>query len=146
MCSKHLEAWNKLILKQKFCASSWLITEINILRCTVSKTSKMDKFVREMEIFLKGIYRFRKDVDVFIHKFSSRKMSSRWRVFNVTVNREEFLKWRKGTWIPVKPERERQHFKTERTELKNNPSRWSLLSCGLWSFRPLRKSSQVTWS
>jgi len=26
-------------VKQKFCASSWLITEINILRCTVSKTS-----------------------------------------------------------------------------------------------------------
>jgi len=27
MCSKHVEAWNKLV-KQKFCASSWLITEI----------------------------------------------------------------------------------------------------------------------
>ena len=40
MCSKHVEAWNKLIVKQTFCASSWLITEINILRCTVSKTSK----------------------------------------------------------------------------------------------------------
>ena len=40
ICSKHVEAWNKLIVKQKFCASSWLITEINILRCTVSKTSK----------------------------------------------------------------------------------------------------------
>jgi len=40
MCSKHMEAWNKLIVKQKFCASSWLITDINILRCTVSKTSK----------------------------------------------------------------------------------------------------------
>ena len=40
MCSKHVEAWNKLIVKQKFCASSWLIIEINILRCTVSKTSK----------------------------------------------------------------------------------------------------------
>ena len=39
MCSKHVEAWNKLIANQKFCASSWLITEINILRCTVSKTS-----------------------------------------------------------------------------------------------------------
>ena len=33
------ESWNKLIVKQKFCAS-WLITEINILRCTVSKRSK----------------------------------------------------------------------------------------------------------
>ena len=28
MCSKHVEAWNKFIVKQKFCASSWLITEI----------------------------------------------------------------------------------------------------------------------
>ena len=33
MCSKHLEAWNKLIVKQKFCASSWLITEINVKEC-----------------------------------------------------------------------------------------------------------------
>ena len=40
MCSKHVETWNKLTVKQKFCASSWLITEINILRCTVSKTIK----------------------------------------------------------------------------------------------------------
>ena len=38
MCSKHVEAWNKLIVKQKFCVSSWLITEINILRRTVSKS------------------------------------------------------------------------------------------------------------
>ena len=45
MCSKHVAAWNKLIVKQKFCASSWLITEINILRCTVSKTSKFYKYV-----------------------------------------------------------------------------------------------------
>ena len=37
MCSKHVD---KLIVKQKFCASSWLITEVNILRCTFSKTSK----------------------------------------------------------------------------------------------------------
>ena len=29
MCSKHVEASNKLIVKRKFCASSWLITEIN---------------------------------------------------------------------------------------------------------------------
>jgi len=28
MSSKHVEAWNKLIVKQKFCASSWLITEM----------------------------------------------------------------------------------------------------------------------
>jgi len=30
MCSKHVEAWNKHIVKQKCCASSWLITEINL--------------------------------------------------------------------------------------------------------------------
>jgi len=29
MCSKHVEAWNKIIVKQKFCVSSLLITEIN---------------------------------------------------------------------------------------------------------------------
>ena len=40
MCSKHVEARNKLIVKQKYCASIWLITDINILRCTVSETSK----------------------------------------------------------------------------------------------------------
>jgi len=43
MCSKHVEAWNKLTVKQTFCASSSLITEINIQRCTVSKTSKKIK-------------------------------------------------------------------------------------------------------
>jgi len=31
---------NLFHVKQTFCASSWLITEINILRRTVSKTSK----------------------------------------------------------------------------------------------------------
>ena len=41
MCSKHVEAWNQLIVKQKFYASCWLITEINILRCTVSRTTKL---------------------------------------------------------------------------------------------------------
>jgi len=45
MCSKHVEAWSKNLLWNKFCASSWLKTEINILRCsTVSKTSKFDFF------------------------------------------------------------------------------------------------------
>jgi len=29
MCSKHVEARNKLIVKQEVCASSWLIIEIN---------------------------------------------------------------------------------------------------------------------
>jgi len=29
ICSKYVETWNKLIVKQNFCASSWLITDIN---------------------------------------------------------------------------------------------------------------------
>jgi len=40
MCSKHAEAWNKTYCETKLCASSWLNTDINILKCTVSKTSK----------------------------------------------------------------------------------------------------------
>ena len=36
-CSKHVEAYNKLIIKKRFCAISWLITKI-LLRCTVRKT------------------------------------------------------------------------------------------------------------
>jgi len=45
MCSKHVEAWNKLNVKQTFCASGWLITEINILSCTVSKTSYFSTYL-----------------------------------------------------------------------------------------------------
>jgi len=32
ICCNHVEAWNKLIVKQIFCASSWLITEIKIIK------------------------------------------------------------------------------------------------------------------
>jgi len=31
MCSKHVEAWNKNLLWNKFCASSWLNTEIKTI-------------------------------------------------------------------------------------------------------------------
>jgi len=40
MCSKHVEAWKKLIIKQKLCASSWLITEINC--CSIKAISITD--------------------------------------------------------------------------------------------------------
>ena len=36
-CSKHVEALNKFIVKPKFCASSWSITEINT-RCGNKET------------------------------------------------------------------------------------------------------------
>jgi len=29
-CSKHVEAYNKLIIKKRFCALSWLIANINV--------------------------------------------------------------------------------------------------------------------
>jgi len=41
MCSKHVEAWNKLIVKQKFCASSWLISEISELRWWSAKRQNL---------------------------------------------------------------------------------------------------------
>jgi len=42
MCSKHVEAWNKLIVKQKFCASNWLITEINYQLLYINSTPPVD--------------------------------------------------------------------------------------------------------
>jgi len=47
MFSKHVQVWNKVIIKQKFCTSSWFITEIYILSCTVSKTSKFSVALRQ---------------------------------------------------------------------------------------------------
>ena len=35
----------RCIVKQKFCSSSWLITEINIPRCTVSKSKKKNIYI-----------------------------------------------------------------------------------------------------
>ena len=41
LCSKHVEAWNKLIIK--LLCIKLVNIKINILRCTVSKISKFDK-------------------------------------------------------------------------------------------------------
>jgi hypothetical protein len=41
----------------------------------------------------------------------------------VAVNREEFLKLRGRTRIPVVSKRDGRHFKTEYTEIKNKASR-----------------------
>jgi len=51
-CSQHVEAWHKRIVKQKFCATSWVIAEINILKCTVSKTSKFTFISEEAASFV----------------------------------------------------------------------------------------------
>jgi len=50
---KRVEACNKLIIKTRFCALSWLITKI-ILRCTVSKTSEL----------LKSLYNYLPDTNL----------------------------------------------------------------------------------
>ena len=47
-CSKHVETWNKLIVKQKFCASSWLITKINKWMCCIK--------IHVVLVFAKGIF------------------------------------------------------------------------------------------
>jgi len=54
MCSKHVEAWNKLLVKQKFCTSSWLITKINILRCRSAKRQNLEKPVEKIQVSLKS--------------------------------------------------------------------------------------------
>ena len=41
MCSEHVQAWNKLIVKQKCCALSWLITDINYKGVSAAKHSSL---------------------------------------------------------------------------------------------------------
>ena len=50
MCSKHVEAWNKLIVKQKYCASSWLITELKILFILFIKTDQFISYGAEVAV------------------------------------------------------------------------------------------------
>jgi len=50
MCSKHVEGWNKLNVKQTFFASSWLITEINYLISRLLKKTLKWKDGNELNI------------------------------------------------------------------------------------------------
>jgi len=54
MCSKRVEAWNKLIVKQKFCASSWLISEIkkNLLCCKLRHWCKYKMMYQTQQDFI----------------------------------------------------------------------------------------------
>jgi len=47
-CSNHVEAWSKLILKQKFCTSSWLITKINLKSNYISSCLAQTKVSRNI--------------------------------------------------------------------------------------------------
>jgi len=44
-CSKHVEAYNKLIVKQKYCASSWLITKVNLSKQYKRKDSNHSEII-----------------------------------------------------------------------------------------------------
>ena len=57
MCSKHVEAWNKLNVKQKFCVSSWLTTEVNncicLIRCYILRSIKLQGDIVKIVLFMK---------------------------------------------------------------------------------------------
>ena len=57
MCSKHVDAWHKLIVKQNFCALSWLITEINNMCVSIFST-----------IFFLNISHYKKNWSRYYHK------------------------------------------------------------------------------
>ena len=73
VCSKHVEEWNKLIVKQKFCPSSWLITEINILSLFrdqrtqyISNLRVIDEFITQLQkviylCLIRHAYKFNKN-------------------------------------------------------------------------------------
>ena len=45
MFRAHVEAWNKLVVKQKFCASIWLNTEIKCFKYVLCKRKKFWLFI-----------------------------------------------------------------------------------------------------
>ena len=53
MCSKHVEAWNKLIVKQKFCASSWLT--LILLTWRIWWTNNVSKWQMGFNSAFKGL-------------------------------------------------------------------------------------------
>ena len=107
MCSKHVKAWNKLIVKQKCCASSWLITEINMLRCTVSKTSKKKLIGVELATYNKKDWQSTNNnikKNNVIRNFNSKKEleEGRVKVFSCTASRIAFL-FRSSWWVSGSP-------------------------------------------
>jgi len=56
MCSKHVEARNKLIVKQNIRASSWLITEINTVYIKAHSYVAISTLDIGMNIFCNIVY------------------------------------------------------------------------------------------
>jgi len=62
-CSKHVEAYNKLIIKKRFCASSWLITETNISKQfidwkRVGKAWSNDTGSTQLDVYILQYHKF----------------------------------------------------------------------------------------
>jgi len=112
MCSKHVETWNKLIVKQKFCASSRLITEMhgkqNVKICVRLRFYSKSAFKYKSSVLLvrteKSLCYFRKccfhgsDVAIRRSLFFTTKCSHDWNFdgsFSVTPlsvwNPENFM-------------------------------------------------------
>jgi len=67
MCSKHLEAWNKLIVKQKFCASSWLITEIKKYVAQYTLRHCTNRLTAHIPLYLHAYYSGMSQVVLKLH-------------------------------------------------------------------------------
>jgi len=52
MCSKHVEALNKLNVKPKVCASSWLITEVKNVYSLLLVTGRTRDIGQNVSVFL----------------------------------------------------------------------------------------------
>jgi hypothetical protein len=75
MRSKHVQTWNKLIVKNNFCASSWLVTEIIILSCTVNNTSKISNgvFILHSRMYRTSLLIYRH----LVNRIKQRKMNAK---------------------------------------------------------------------
>jgi len=76
MYSKHVEAWNKLIVKQKFCASSWLITGINFNRMflelrVIHKRIQNSKWLRQPSRTVQASFKKRYTEKLLVLNFES---------------------------------------------------------------------------
>jgi len=55
MCWKHVEAWNNLIVKQKFFASSWLITEVSKFKMFPDWNQRQNERRQRIKFFFWGL-------------------------------------------------------------------------------------------
>jgi len=66
MCLKHVEAWNKLIVKQNVSALSWLITDINILERTQIMCRRQTSLLMVFVTSLIFTYNFNLEIKLYV--------------------------------------------------------------------------------